>query len=70
MTQPIPSTVHGDSLMWETQFNKIKQKEHQKLLEDDPLFDYDEVFPRGEFIENTHIKFLQSAGARVVPIDF
>lgn len=56
--------------MWETQFNKIKQKEHQKLLEDDPLFDYDEVFPRGEFIENTHIKFLQSAGARVVPIDF
>lgn len=56
--------------MWETQFNKVKENEHKKLVEDDAFFDIEEVFPRNQFIENTHIKFLQSAGARVVPVDW
>lgn len=31
--------------------------------------DKSDVFPLKHFIENSHIKFLESAGARVVPID-
>jgi hypothetical protein len=27
-------------------------------------------FPKKQFIETSHVKFLESAGARVVPIDF
>lgn len=70
LTQPIPSAVHGDSLMWETQFNNFKEQEHKRMLDDDSTFMIEDVFPRGQFIENTHVKFLQSAGARVVPIDW
>jgi hypothetical protein len=70
LTQPIPSSVHGDSMLWETQFNKIKDQEYKKIIENDPMFDIDEVFPRGQFIETTHVKFLESAGARIVPVDW
>ena len=39
-------------------------------MEDDDGFKKEDVFPKGQFIENTHIKFLESGGARVVPVDF
>jgi len=28
------------------------------------------VLPKKQFIENSHVKFLESAGARVVPVDY
>jgi len=40
------------------------------LRENDPEFQQDDVFPRGQFIDNTHVKFLESSGARVVPVDW
>lgn len=38
-----------------------------KLL---PHSDIKDVFPKGMFIEQTHVKFLEAAGARVVPVDY
>jgi len=70
LTQPIPSSSKGDHIMWETQFNSAREAELKAMLEQDPLFDMEDIFPRGQFVENTHIKFLESAGARVVPVDW
>jgi len=30
----------------------------------------EEVYPKKSYIESSHVKFLESAGARVVPIDW
>lgn len=40
------------------------------MLNDDSNFMAEDIYPRGQFIETTHVKYLQSAGARVVPIDW
>ena len=75
MTQPVPTSAQGHHSMWENQFDNYKDQEFKNYL-DDTTIDKDEarvrddIFPQKQFIENTHVKFLESAGARIVPIDY
>lgn len=51
----------------------MKQAEYQKYLQDDTIEgdrNLDDIFPVGHFIESSHVKFLEAAGARVIPIDY
>jgi gamma-glutamyl hydrolase len=43
---------------------------HSKLQEEDDSFELHEVYPNVQFIELSHVKFLEAAGARVIPIDY
>ena len=60
LTQPILEGTMTD------QYHKIKKQ----VEESHSSNDHSEEFPSAQYIEVTHVKFLESAGARVVPIDF
>lgn len=70
LTQPIPDASHGDSQMWRNEFDRIKSSEFEKLTKKDPTLTKEEVFPNQQFIESSHVQYLEAAGARVVPIDW
>jgi len=70
LTQPIPSEEHGDHPQWKKEFERIKAQEYNKMKKEDSSFRYDEMFPQEQFIESTHVKYLEAAGARVMPIDY
>ena len=75
LTQPLPTAGQGHDSMWENQFENYKTQEFN-AYDADKLADTDvektpaDIFPRKQFVENTHVKFLESAGARVIPIDY
>jgi hypothetical protein len=75
LTQPVPTSAQGHNPMWENQFDNYKDQEFKNFLEDpttigDETKVRDDVFPQKQFIESTHVKFLESAGARIIPVDF
>ena len=70
MTQPIPSSDHGDSKLWRQEFERVRATEFNNYKKDDYSLTKDEIFPNEQFIEMTHVKYLESAGARVVPVDY
>lgn len=70
LTQPIPQTENGDSHKWRDEFERVKNEMFAKLKESDPTFQFEEVYPNNQYIESSHVKFLEAAGARVVPIDY
>ena len=59
--QPIP-----DNEIWNKEYERLR-----KVIEDDSdVGEYHRKHLKSMFIETTHVKFLESAGARVVPIDY
>ena len=72
LTQPIPSKENGDSDVWEKEFQRIKQKviDSTDLKYESREKVEEKTFPKKQFIEATHVKFLQSSGARVIAIDY
>ena len=70
LTQPIPSTQNGDSHRWMDEFERIKKSEWNKLKDSDSELNLEELYPNQQFVEHSHVKLLEAAGARVVPIDF
>lgn len=59
--------------MWENQFENYKEQQYKSYLADEDIKEdknRDDIFPLKQFIEATHVKFLESAGARVIPIDY
>jgi hypothetical protein len=60
LTQPILEGKMTD------QYHKIKKE----VEESHNSNDHSEEFKSAQYIEVTHVKFLESAGARVVPIDY
>ena len=70
MTQPIPSESLGDSPRWERTFEQHKKGKIQQLKEDEEKVQEEDVFTQGHFIDQSHVKYLESAGARVIPVDF
>ena len=68
--QPIPSEEHEDSSLWKTEFDRVKQTVWNQMKQGNPDLKLEDVFPSNQFIEATHVKHLEQAGARVVPIDY
>jgi hypothetical protein len=61
LMQPIP-----DNEIWNKEYEGLR-----KVIEDDAeVGEYHRKQLKRLFIETTHVKFLESAGARVVPIDY
>lgn len=61
LMQPIP-----DNEIWNKEYERLR-----KVIEDDSDEGEDHrKHLKSMFIETTHVKFLESAGARVVPIDY
>lgn len=67
---PIPSEEHGDSPLWKQEFERVKREWFEQVKKENPEATMDQVFPRNLFVEATHVKFLEQAGARVVPVDY
>ena len=61
LTQPIPS----ESYQWQKEFERI---ENEVKSQETNTFHIQNL--TGQFIESTHVKFLEAAGARVVPIHY
>jgi len=60
LTQP----VHPG--LWTEAFETVQALEYEKRPKDDDA----EIFERKQYIDASHVKFLEAAGARVVPVDF
>lgn len=73
LTQPLPTSAQGHHSMWENQYENYKEQQYKSYLDDESIKDSksrDDIFPMKQFIEATHIKYLEAAGARVIPIDY
>lgn len=70
LLQPIPSEDFDDSALWKQEFDRVKQTVFDRMKKDNVNLEIEDVFPSNQFIEATHVKYLEQAGARVVPIDY
>ena len=62
LTQPFPE----NNQIWDSEIKRVKS-----IVEDHSSPEaLHNTTVNGQFIETSHVKFLESAGARVVPIDY
>ena len=60
LTQPIPSKDNGDSDLWEKEFLRVKNQiiDSTSLKYESREKAEEKTFPKKQFIEATHVKFL------------
>jgi hypothetical protein len=70
LMQPIPDAIDGNSERWGQEYERLQKLRFAELEKDQPHITLEDVYPKRSFIESSHVKFLESAGARVVPLDY
>jgi len=70
LMQPIPEVKDGNSDKWGLEYERIQKMRYEELLRTEPHILIEDVYPKKSYIESSHVKFLESAGARVIPIDY
>ena len=70
LMQPFPEVKDGNSEKWVQEYERLQKLRYAELLESHQHLTLEEVYPKKSYIEASHVKFLESAGARVVPIDW
>lgn len=63
LTQPIPEKAS----QWNDEYNRIKDAVNATRSRRES---WKKLFHKKAYVENSHIQFLEGAGARVVPVDF
>jgi hypothetical protein len=69
LMQPIPEPKDGNSERWQKEFERLQFQSHQEALKAQPHTKLDQIFPKKMYVESSHVKYLEAAGARVIPID-
>ena len=71
LTWPLPRTnITAADRLWNSKFNRIRQQLIDEKSAELGIPSNDDPLERKQYIEASHVKFLESAGARIVPIDF
>ena len=70
LTQPVHSSFDDETSLWVTEFERIQQKLREEKTAAEGWDDGEDPLPMKQYVEASHVKMLEAAGARPVPVDF
>lgn len=68
LTQPVHPGADDD--LWTDEMERIQKRLREEKTVADGWNDETLAFPKKQYIEASHVKMLESSGARTIPLDF